>query len=194
MLTSSLLLLTLSSPLSEAQQPLFSLLTGGYGSSGQLSSVECLGSPPCSQPSLPSPRKRHLTAVTADGQVLTCGGRGADNEYSLDCLVLEPSLQAWLPHSELPHHREYSTAVTLPSGLYILGGAGLAKYTSTFLALGSSSWQEGPAAPGEGLEDACSVALGPNSFLVIGGFLSLRQVAINHLFQRLSVLLMKDNK
>ena len=46
------------------------LLVGGYGNSGQLSSVETLGlSSSCQLPSLPSPLKRHLTILTKDDQV-----------------------------------------------------------------------------------------------------------------------------
>ena len=122
--------------LSSAQEtPTSCLLTGGYGSSGLLSSLEVVGPGlPCTPPPLPSPLKRHTALLTQDLLVLVCGGKGADNQYSQACLVLEAG--TWRLHSSLLHQREYSTGVTLPSGSYLLGGSGSAQTSIEWLPTG----------------------------------------------------------
>ena len=67
-------------------------------------------------------------------------------------------------------------AVSLPSGVYILG-VYHALATSSFLPNAYSEWESGPILPGTGNYDACAVALSGTKFLLIGGYPTTRQVA-----------------
>ena len=72
--------------------------------------------------------------------------------------------------------RYSSTAVSLPNtGTFILGGEE-SPTSSVFLPSGGSSWQDGPTLPGGGAYGACSVAIGEDQFLLIGGSHERRQV------------------
>jgi len=157
-------------------EPPIGLLVGGYGNSGQLSSTETLGLSSCQLPSLPSPLKRHLTILTKDDQVLVCGGKGLAGQYFTSCLTLSPQDESWQPHSNMLKQREYSSAVSLDSGVLVLGGSGSARYTTEFLATGSTSWVTGSQVPGAGMEDGCSVGIGGDKLLAIGGYWETKQV------------------
>merc|ERR1712012_1313230 len=161
------------------------VLVAGYGNSGQLSSVELLGdsfsSSLCKIPDLSSPLKRHLAIHTMDDQVLVCGGKGLAGQYFTSCLTLDPQIQTWRLHSNMLKNREYSSAVSLDSGDYVLGGSGSARYTTEFLATGSTSWELGPEVPGAGMEDGCGIAL-EEKFLAIGGYWETKQVVEYDLF------------
>jgi len=159
-----------------ASEPGIGLLVGGYGNSGQLSSTETLGLSSCELPSLPSPLKRHLTILTKDDQVLVCGGKGVAGQYFTSCLNLQPQDQSWKPHSNMLKNREYSSAVSLASGVLVLGGSGSARYTTEFLATGSTTWVAGSQVPGAGIEDGCSVDIGGDKLLAIGGYWENNQV------------------
>ena len=153
------------------------IITGGNdGSSwngGSHSEVETLGSCNSLIQDLPYPRRAHITTLTADGLVLTCGG---DSDFS--CLSLVAGLEGlvWMDHSTLDTIRWYTTAVTLPGGLYILGGY-RTETTSSFLATGTTTWVPGPELPGGGSDSGCAVAISSSRFLLIGGEPAYQQVA-----------------
>lgn len=159
-----------------AKEPEVVLLTGGYGNSGMLASSEAVASHPCPAPPLPAARKRHLAAVTADGLLLVCGGTLGGNQYATSCLTLDTATGTWAAHSEMVGSREYSAAVTLAGGVYVVGGSGSARSSSELLPTGATRWLVGPGVPGEGLEDACTLPTSDTTFLAIGGFWSLQQV------------------
>ena len=68
------------------------LLTGGNDStSTPISSVEFFGSEICYVPALPEPRTGHITFVTPNEKIATCGGwSGAGGREDSQCLVLQP--------------------------------------------------------------------------------------------------------
>ena len=53
----------------------------------------------------------------------------------------------WLPHSTMDLPRSYSFTVTLPHGLYLLGGYRM-ETSSSLLPTGSDQWLAGPTLPG----------------------------------------------
>lgn len=147
------------------------ILTGGNdGSSwnqGAHQEVETLGGP-CAVtiPDLSYPRRAHLTLTTADGEVLTCGG---DSDYSCVSLTTkEDNTVLWSPHSTLDSIRWYASSVTLPAGVFILGGY-KTETTSSFLPTGDTTWRPGPDIPHGGSDSGCAVAVSDTSFLLIGG-------------------------
>jgi len=172
--TVSSLLLLLSS-LAGAEDVV--LVTGGITghSSGWTStaSTEVLGTD-CPTPALPSPRSSHITFLTADGLILTCGGRKETSEPDNSCLVLDPASQSWVSHSILPdEERKASGAVTLPSGVYIFGGMYSAQERSSiFLPTGANDWLAGPSLPTDLSTEgpACIVKLSEHRLLLVGAY------------------------
>ena len=76
------------------------LLTGGKDSgSNPLASVEFLGPGDCPVPTLPEPRSGHVSFITSDDFLATCGGwvqrTGRASEPQTDCIVLIKEEQAW---------------------------------------------------------------------------------------------------
>jgi hypothetical protein len=53
----------------------------------------------------------------------------------------------WLDHSTMDLPRSYSFSVTLPHGLYLLGGYRM-ETSSSLLLTGSDQWTKGPTLPG----------------------------------------------
>ena len=149
------------------------LLTGGSSDgSAYLSTTEVLtletNQESCISPALPSPRGGHVTALTTDNLLLTCGGQGNAGEDDLSCLVLDVTAGQWLPHSTLDRPRLLSSSVITPHGLLLLGGQDN-KTTSSILQTGSTLWVPGPDIPGFGADLSCAVAISSSQFLLIGG-------------------------
>ena len=122
-----------------------------------------------SHPPSPPSRAGHVTTVTSDGLILTCGGQ---NYFS--CLALDRSDSTWRNHSSLDSLRHYSSHAVLPSGLYILGG--FYSSSSSFLPTGATTWEAGPSLPGMTF-DSCAVAISETKFLLIGGWLETTRVS-----------------
>ena len=122
-----------------------------------------------SHPPSPPSRAGHVTTVTSDGLILTCGGQ---NYFS--CLALDLSDSTWRNHSSLDSLRHYSSHAVLPSGLYILGG--FYSSSSSFLPTGATTWEAGPSLPGMTF-DSCAVAISETKFLLIGGWLETTRVS-----------------
>lgn len=137
------------------------LITGGFNGDS-LASCEVLGSPSCHVPDLPTPRWTRITALTSDGLILSCGGID-----DLSCVSLDTLAQTWTEHSTLNTDRFNAQSVSLPEGLFILGGKGLGP-TSSYLATGSTQWTAGPTLP-YSASDHCAVAITEHKFLIIGG-------------------------
>jgi len=155
------------------------LITGGFnGFSGCRVQCELLNSG-CLVPELTgvdnttrSDRESHVTALTEDGLILTCGGEAGDGTDDLSCITLDTTAMSWIPHSVLMTHRVKATSVSLPgTGLFILGGFG--ELTSEMLPVGATVWEEGPRLPGivgkVSYYGICSIVLSSTDFLVIGG-------------------------
>ena len=71
-------------------------MTGGRGANfTSLPSVEFFGPQDCTVAALPEPRSGHVTFVTPDKRVATCGGwTGETRELSSGCLVLNTTAGA----------------------------------------------------------------------------------------------------
>ena len=178
----TLLLLASLSSLSSLLAQQTALLTGGFnGFEGSRSGCELLNSG-CSIPALTTvsnsgggsgrpDREDHVTVVTEDGVILTCGGEAADGTDDLSCLALDMAASTWTPHSVLTSPRLKATSVAVPGvGVYILGG--FKELSSELLPVGGESWQAGPTLPGTeetSYYGICSVLLSNTEFMVIGG-------------------------
>ena len=93
-----------------------------------------------------------------------CGGV-ANNRRK--CITYEKNLKKWIHHSSLKKKRVGASAVTLPEGVYILGGFD-APFTSEILPKGSKNWIKGPAIPVKTIQ-SCAVAISNTQFAIIGG-------------------------
>ena len=166
-----LLLSLLASAASTRQEDRVILITGGWADASYdddytegliLSSTEVLGSS-YPVPSLPLPLHGHITFLTADGLVLTCGGMDGDFNNNFDCFALDASCQSWVPHSTLPTDKVLPSSVSLPVGVFLFDG----RWGGTFLPTGSTEWLEGPHQNNDAA--TCAVAISASKFLVIGG-------------------------
>ena len=159
------------------------ILTGGFnGYESARDGCELLNSG-CSLPSFPvvsnttggtnrAGRSDHVTDVTEDGVVLSCGGEAADGTDDFSCLSLDAAAGEWILHSVLSHPRIKASSVALPGiGLFILGG--FKQFSSELLPVGATEWEEGPTLPGTIDTNVyygfCSFMLSPTEFMVIGG-------------------------
>ena len=159
------------------------LLTGGFnGYEGGREGCELLNSA-CSVPSFPvvsnltggsnrADREDHITDITEDGLILSCGGEAGDGSDDLSCIFLDVTTGSWFPHSILTAVRLKATSVVLPSiGLFILGG--FKELSSELLPVGTKEWEAGPILPGTNetvdYYGICSIVLSPTEFMVIGG-------------------------
>lgn len=159
------------------------LVTGGLGENyGFLNSSELQllgGTSSCEIPNLPDPVHGHVTFVTGDGFLASCSGTTSTEEATNKCLVLDIGSGAWEESpsklSNLEDSLTGATTVTLPVGVYIIGGhLNIRKRSTSFLPAGSSEWQDGPEIPRLHLNSgACAVHINDN-FLVIGGGISIK--------------------
>jgi len=177
----ALLALLLLASTSLAQET--ALITGGFnGFEGAREGCELLNSG-CAVPSFPvvsnetggtnrAGRSDHITHITEDGLILSCGGEAADGTDDFSCLSLDVAEGSWVLHSILPVPRLKSTSVALPGiGLFILGG--FKQLSSDLLLVGANEWEAGPTLPGTmdtvSYYGICSIVLTPTEFMVIGG-------------------------
>jgi len=166
----SSLVLSLASVTAQDEQVI--IVTGGWNGFDVLNSTEVVGNTACMLPDLPENRELHSTAFTADGLLLTIGGD------VLSVLVMDFASQTWNSHSYLDTDRNLASAVTMPDGIYLLGGSEgeNQKDTSSFLPTGSSQWETGPSLP-SALDSSCVVQTSDSSFVMIGGKPDSKQVA-----------------
>jgi len=159
------------------------IITGGFnGYESARDGCELLNSA-CPLPSFPvvsnttggtnrAGRSDHVTGVTEDGVILSCGGESADGTDDFSCLSLDAAAGEWVLHSVLSHPRVKASTVALPGiGLFILGG--FKQLSSELLPVGATEWEEGPTLPGTMQDNSyygfCSFMLSPTEFMVIGG-------------------------
>ena len=158
------------------------LLTGGFnGYEGSRAGCELLNGG-CAVPALTTvtnitggsgrpDREDHVTAVTEDGLVLTCGGEAGDGTDDLSCIALDVGASTWSFHSVLSGPRIKATSVGVPGvGLYVIGG--FKQLSTELLPVGADTWQPGPTLPGTEETDyygICSLLLSTTEFMVIGG-------------------------
>merc|ERR1712080_503350 len=71
---------------------------------------------------LPEGRYGHISATTADGKTLVCGGRtSSSGEYTASCLQFNSKSKIWEQHSNLKNSfRHFPTSIALKHGLYIV--------------------------------------------------------------------------
>merc|ERR1712098_15261 len=141
------------------------LINGGWNGENVLNSTEILGgSLPCKVPNLPEIREFNKNVFTADGSVLVVGGDVSS------VLVLDVGSDSWRVHSYLDVDRYKFNAVSMPDGVYVLGGSTGEEVleTSSYLPTGSFQWESGPSVP-EGSSDACVVRISETNFRIIGG-------------------------
>ena len=127
------------------------------------------GSESCYIPQLPtSIYGQNLVITSGDFQVLHCGGFNNTN-YLRSCLALDVVAKKWVSHSHLTKYRYAATSVTMPNGVYILGGED-SPSTTDFLPKSSQEWIQGPIIPDDGLHQGCSVRISDTEFVLIGGY------------------------
>ena len=127
------------------------------------------GSETCYIPDLPtSIYGQNLVITSGDFQVLHCGGFNNTN-YLRSCLALDVVAKKWVSHSHLTKYRYAATSVTMPNGVYILGGED-SPSTTDFLPKSSQEWIQGPIIPDDGLHQGCSVRISDTEFVLIGGY------------------------
>ena len=154
----------------EENDPTVLVLGGGLtlslGVAYPTDSVEVIGDYECPVPmqNLPIANDFHTMAMTPDGTVLSCGGR--DNNVK-DCLTYDTNIKEWTKHSSLNKQRMAASAVTLPNGVYILGGINEA-LSSEILPKGSTDWIDGPTLPMK-VKQSCAIAISNTEFHISGG-------------------------
>ena len=149
--------------------------------------VELFPSTDCKIPALPEPRYDHVSFATEDGTVVTCGGRNLDSRYGFqDCLALNISSKQWQRGviGNLDQARIDASAVTMPVGVFVLGGNWLkgrkgrswavredesTEKRSLFLKSGSTDWVYGPTLPIKH-KWGCTLSISKNKFLMISGW------------------------
>ena len=96
-------------------------------------------------PSLPDKRADHCMVIDNDKRLMVCGGSVTPYRFKTDreCLILDGT---WKFHSYLTRNRKGAIGITMPNGIYILGGWNSSE-TSDFLEKGSSTWIQGPKIP-----------------------------------------------
>ena len=137
----------------------------------------------CSPPSLPAPRRRHASFITADPNpiVSICGGRDEDGNWLASCLLLDVGNQRWEENIEIMRPmtkpRARHAVVTLKDiGSYAIGGDGANNQRTTdFLrqgrgaAQGKHIWEAGPEIPVSMEYNPCTIVINDRSFLAIYG-------------------------
>ena len=158
------------------------IVTGGYDNS-RLASTELIPSS-CSIPDLPIVRTAHVTFLHRvsshpEPKLVTCGGlvglpEGVldggccnSNDATNECLVLDMATATWGTGvvGSLDQSRWRASAVSLPVGVYVLGGNG-GTASSEFLPAGKTVWTEGPDLP-ISFRHACAVAISTTRFLIM---------------------------
>ena len=113
--------------------------------------------------------------------MVTCGGRNRDN-YLRDCLALNTTSKQWQRGviGNLDQARIDSSAVTMPVGVFVLGGnwwkgrhwalrQESTENRSLFLRSRSTDWVEGPTLPIKH-KWGCTLSISKNKFLMISGW------------------------
>ena len=117
------------------------VVTGGYDNSNRLTSTELFPSS-CYIPDLPIVRTAHVTFLHhfsshSEPRLVTCGGlvgpRGVldggccnSNDVTNECLVLDMMTATWETTvvGSLNQGRWRASAVSMPVGVYVIGGSG----------------------------------------------------------------------
>eukprot|EP00092_Neocalanus_flemingeri_P027360 GFUD01029674.1.p1 GENE.GFUD01029674.1~~GFUD01029674.1.p1 ORF type:complete len:184 (+),score=44.26 GFUD01029674.1:142-693(+) len=131
----------------------------------------------CYVPVLHQKRHGHVTFTTNDNPVavVSCGGFG-EGMMGRSCIGLNTKTQEWETMADLLQDRRYSSAVTMPDRVIILGGVHDQQTSSEFLDTGMAEWKEGPALKGKGAYGSCAVRISSTSLLLIGGKYERTQV------------------
>ena len=109
---------------------------------------------------------------TSDEKILLCGG--SNNEQR----CLEFTDNQWNKHSDLTGYREYSSAVSMPEGIFIFGGHPWSWSHSPWewLPSGTNQWQSGDTIIESGFSTGCAVEINETDILLIGGYTSRYRV------------------
>ena len=121
------------------------LIVGGNNEYGN-SSENLFTNPDCHVPNFPYKNIGNSLSLSAgDHKVLSCGGEYGEFGRHV-CHELRPQIGEWTWHSNMTHERRYSTAISMPHGIYIFGGYD-SPTTTDFLPMFSKVWQAGPNMP-----------------------------------------------
>ena len=141
--------------------------------------TEVIGTVDCPIPEPNMLDEHTVTFVTHDNIVISCENlcdySGNGYHYKTVCEALDLEAQTWRPHSNISQYVRNPSVVNIPSGIFIIGGndyeTSEATDTTWFLPTGSTNWEKGPTLPGQisGVQRHCSVAIGEDSFLILGG-------------------------
>merc|ERR1712177_11394 len=161
------------------------LLVGGISGSGPdsdaVSSITVLGAPDCQVSPLGvnlfSPDSATIT-IGQESYPLLCGGTlFPRRDDSTVCYTL--SGRDWVEHSQMTRERSQFSMVSVPTGVYSLGGHDGASRIGDFLPAGASSWQQGTPINGnyrQGLVGGCAAVIDDTHIMMAGGDLDSRQV------------------
>ena len=107
-----------------------------------------------------------LTAGSTPSIATCAGAANPDEPLHGDCLVLEKLVwKEGLMGQLLTPRNAYPAVVTMPVGVYLIGGTKAEKKTE-FLQADTMKWQRGPALPVP-MDGPCAVKISESSFLVI---------------------------
>jgi len=166
------------------------LLVGGIAGDGPhadgVTSVTVLGAPDCYVSPLPIAKLFALDSATVitdtQSYPLVCGGNLLPSrEDSAKCYTLAG--RDWLEHRQMTRGRNQFSMVSLPKGVYSIGGQRHeADRIGDFLPIGptgsASYWEAGTPITGhrQGLVGGCAAVIDDTHFMIAGGDLDMRQV------------------
>ena len=169
------------------------LIVGGFDGFNELKTAEFIPqigtSKKCSLPSLRTGIALQPSLIQTSDEILLCGEATWDDKpYPLcplfkrlcsvrlsksyaskvfKCLELKDN--QWQEHSQLKNKRGWSSAVTMPGGVYIFGGWGKSKTTWEWLPSGTNQWRSGNSGIPGGFSSGCAVQINDKDILLIGG-------------------------
>ena len=159
------------------------IISGGFENNKTLQDLptrksEILGKFVCRIPPLPFVTQGHSMVMTNNKEPMVIGGTIDANVPTKVCYILKNG--QWTIHSVLPEFRIYSSAITMPQGIYVFGGRKIpfpnpvvihktSFDTSNFLPNGSTEWQDGPKLTFPGNHCGHAVAISDDEILFTGG-------------------------
>ena len=155
---------------------IFFLGGGGNGPCQKNEVIDIKGQEPCLlpdfQPSNFQVLAGVLTFTAGDNKMITCGAYNGLISFN-QCFELDVPNTSWKNHSDFSDHYMGNVAdVTMPNGLYFLGGD-YGGWNSAFLPAYSNVWEEGIDCPmcKDGNGGACAVKISDEEFVMIGGWI-----------------------
>ena len=169
------------------------IIVGGFDGFNELKNAEFIppiagASKKCSLPSLPTGISLQPSLIQTSNEILLCGEtkdvkpyplcplskrlcslRLSESMASSEHKCLELKNNQWKEHSLLKHQRGWSSAVSMPEGVYIFGGWGKSKTNWEWLPSGTNQWKSGNIGIPGGFSSGCAIQINDNDILLIGG-------------------------